>query len=167
MAFAVIGVDPTKIRTTAEGAEFFVGSRGVVLDRTTGSIVKEYVYVSSAVLQAVGALNQISQAGAAAAATLTTSAPGNASGSRLAVAVSAITAGGFGWMQIYGAGLVSVLASAVLNTQLNTTATAGSLDDDATASSEVCDGIRLAATNGGSTANVACFLNYPFCGRTL
>ena len=167
MGFATIGLDFSKTRTSAEGAEFKLGSRGAALDSTDGSIVKEYVYVSSAALAAVGAVHQYNSAGAAVPATLTTTTPGNAAGPRVAVAVSAIPAGGFGWMQIYGLGSVSVLASAVLNTQLNTTATGGSLDDDATAGSEVIDGIRLSATNGGGTANVAAYINYPFVGRTL
>lgn len=166
MSLAVIGIDPTKTRTSAEGAEFKVGTRGAVLDQTTGSVVKEYVYVSSATLQVVGDANQISSTGAAVPATLTTSAPGGTSGFRVGVAVSAIPASGYGWMQIYGVGSVSVLASCVRNTQLNTTATAGALDDDAGAGSEVIDGLRLSATATGA-AVTACFLNYPSVGRTL
>lgn len=164
MASPMIGIDPTKTRTSSEGAEFLLGSVGQV---QTSSGLKEYVYVSSAALQVVGNVCQVTGAFAAVAATLTTSAPGNSSGYQVAVAVSAIPAGGFGWMQVYGVGAVSVLASAVLNTQLNTTATGGALDDDATASSEVVDGIRLTATNGGSPAVVAAFLNRPQVGRTL
>lgn len=168
MSDVLIGLDFTDVRTTAQGAAFRPGARGCAVDQVDGSIIKEYVYVSSAVLQAAGNVNQINSAAAAAAATLTLSAPGAANvGMRIGVAVAAIPAGGFGWMQIYGVCTVSTLASAIMQTQLNTTATAGALDDDATASSEVIDGLRLSATTGGAPAVTAAFANYPNLGRTL
>lgn len=164
---AIIGIDPTSTRTSTEGPLFTLGQRGGVVDATAGSGIKEYVYVQAAALMSAGLVCALTSAGVATALTLTNSAPGQAVGRRAGVAVSAIPASGYGWVQVYGVGSVSVLANAVLNTQLNTTATAGTADDDATASSEVLDGIVLNATNGGSTAVVAATLNYPFVGRTL
>ena len=73
----------------------------------------------------------------------------------------------FFWVDVFGKSTVNVLTLAAANTALNSTATGGTLDDDATAGSEVIDGIFLLATNGGSTAAVACHLRFPTIGVTL
>lgn len=169
MSLGVIGLDVTQVSTT-QG--FALGARGAIEDQTTGSGTREYIYVSFAAstARAIGDVVAINASGAATALTTTNSAPGQAVGRRVGVVVATVassTSVQYGWVQIYGIGGVSVLASAVLNTPLNTTATAGALDDDATAGSEVIDGLVLAATNGGSPAVVNAFLNYPFVGRTL
>ena len=52
-------------------------------------------------------------------------------------------------------------------TLINSTGTAGQLDDDATAGAEVIDGIALDAAVGGAAATAAGFINWPKVGRTL
>src|SRR5262245_39728638 len=169
MSLGIIGIDPTRVTTNVE---FALGARGAVEDQTTGTGTKEYMYVSFAAstARAIGDVVAIANTGAATALTVTNSAPGQAVGRRVGVVVATVassTSVQYGWVQIYGIAGVSVLASAVLNTTLNTTATAGALDDDATASSEVIDGLVLVSTAGGAAAVVNGYLNYPFVGRTL
>lgn len=84
----------------------------------------------------------------------------DAGGDKVGVAPVAFASGEYGWLQIYGAGTVNALASCAANVRLNSTATAGSLDDDGTAGSFAIDGIVLTAARGGS-APTACVLNYP------
>lgn len=73
----------------------------------------------------------------------------------------------YGWVQIYGVcSAIGVLDAAAANVAINTTATAGKLDDDATAGAEVVTGIVLTTAEGtGLTAPG--FLNYPIVGATL
>lgn len=66
----------------------------------------------------------------------------------------------FGWILVRGVGQVRALANCVAETQLYTSGTAGALDD-ADASQRAVIGIRLSATNGASTAAVACYLDHP------
>lgn len=168
MSLGIIGIDPSRVTTSIE---FALGVRGAVEDQSTGSGTKEYMYVSfpASTAYAVGDVVLVSAAGVTAAATLTTTTPGDAAGRRAGVVVAAVTSSTsvqYGWVQIYGATTVNVAASAVRNTALNSTAVAGRLDDDATAGSEVVDGIVITTT--ATTAGVyAGALNYPFVGRTL
>jgi hypothetical protein len=165
-----IGLNTGILGTTAE---FTLGT--MIFDESTTAgvgIPKGYTYVQfpASTAFAVGDVVLINSAGVVAAATVTTTTPGNAAGRRVGVVVEAVasnTAVQFGWVQVYGQATVRVLASAAQNTILNTTATAGVLDDDATSGAEVIDGCVLNATNGGATAATACTLNFPFVGRTL
>lgn len=97
----------------------------------------------------------------------TTSAPGAGQGKLVGIARAAIAANGFGWLQIFGPGLVRVAALAAAYTTLNTTANAGELDDDAGAGSEVIEGIVLDAARGASAGTSAGWLNWPRVSRTL
>jgi hypothetical protein len=100
-------------------------------------------------------------------ATTTTSAPGTGAQKQVGVATAAIAASGYGWLQVYGPCVIRVSASCAAYTIMNTTATAGQLDDDATAGAEVIDGASLDVANGGAAGTVAGFLNWPTVGRTL
>ena len=161
------GINPTNVRTSAEGPEFALGT---IAFASMPSGQKGYMYVNDSGSGITGDGYVVDIDGSAFTAvmsTTTTTAPGAGAGKAVGVARAAIPANGYGWVQIFGPGTVRVLASAVLYTKLNSTATAGTLDDDATAGSEVIDGIVLDATNGGSTANVAAWINWPTVGRTL
>ncbi len=80
-----------------------------------------------------------------------------------------IAALSYGWFQRSGKASVGVrvLASAAADARLNTTATAGALDDDGTATTKEILGIALTTANGGSTALTAAMLNFPAVGVTL
>lgn len=180
----IIGFDPTAVRTNAEGPAFKLGTiawegdvpalPSAAMGVTGGSGgsdegAKAYMYVqASGAITGDGYVCLIDgSAFTAAHSTDTLSAPGAGQGKLVGVARAAVADTGYGWVQIFGAGTVRVLASAAAYTQLTTSATAGCLDDATTAGLEVVDGITLDAANGGSTANVAGFLNFPRVGRTL
>lgn len=98
----------------------------------------------------------------------TNSAPGQEAGRMLGVAMAAIAASGYGWLCVYGRDIpVRVAASCAKGTLLNTTATAGQIDDDATAGAEIVNGIALTTANGGAAANALADVTYPTIGRTL
>lgn len=99
----------------------------------------------------------------AVAATTTNSLWGNLIG----VPAVAIPAGRYGWVQVFGTCTVNALASCLPNVRLNTTATAGALDDDATVGSKTLNGIKLNIANGGATAATSAFLTRPWVGLTL
>ncbi len=102
-------------------------------------------------------------------ATTTTTAPGaSGPGSRCGAAQAALADNQYGWFQIYGKGSVRTLASAAKGTQLNSTATGGAVDDDATAGAEVINGLVIGTATGGAAAtNADALFSYPTVGRTL
>ncbi len=163
----LIGIDPTK--TWASGntpGVFGMGQVGFNVGKT-GS--EGYVFVKAPAAAMVVGLTYVFDpaTGVAAAVTTTNTAPGTGGGKPVGVAKAAIPANGYGWLQVYGNGQVQVLASAAAFTRLNSTATAGSLDDDATIASRVIDGIALTASRPASAGLAAGFLNWPRVGITL
>lgn len=171
MTIALIGIDPTSTYTsatvTAGQSPFGFGDRGF------DNLGNEYVFVkadSGGITDRFAAAVVDSLFNATMLST-TNSTPGTASGT-VGMIVGApqgasIPALGAGWLLVRGAGTVRVLASAVRTTLLNTTATAGALDDDATAGAEQIVGLALTATNGGAATNVAALFTYPTVYRTL
>jgi hypothetical protein len=102
-------------------------------------------------------------------ATVTQTTAGTAGfGTRVGVAQAALADNEYGWFQIFGKGSLRTLASAAKGTRLNTTATGGALDDDATAGSEAVFGVVLGTATGGAEAtNADAIFNYPSVGTTL
>lgn len=98
-----------------------------------------------------------------------TTSTANHRGAQVAIAPIAVTNAYYYWGQIYGKAYagIRVAASAAAGAQLNSTATGGVVDDDATAGAEVMDGLYISATDGGSGSAVAGMLCYPHVGRTL
>lgn len=99
----------------------------------------------------------------------TQSAPGaSGPGTRVGAAQAALADNEYGWFQIYGKGSIRTLASAAKGTRLNTTGTAGALDDDGTASSEQIIGlVIMTATGGAAATNADAMFTYPVVGITL
>lgn len=161
MANILVGADPTQsIAATAltQGKAFGVG------DRYAAGDGKEYIFVltgSTVVAQDV----VYWVPGTFTASTLSTS--NDARGNNCGVINHAVTSGDYAWAQVVGSTTANVLALAAANVRLNTTATAGKLDDDGTAGSMQVQGIYLTSTNGGSTAATACHLTNPFVDVTL
>ena len=163
----IAGINPTNVRTSAEGPEVALGTVGWI---ETSAGPKAYIYVRDSGSGITGDGYVCDMDGStfyANMTTTTTTAPGTGAGKLAGVARAAIAASGYGWLQVFGPGTVRVLASCAAYTLINSTATAGALDDDATASSEVIDGIALDVANGGSTANVAAWIQWPRVARTL
>lgn len=93
----------------------------------------------------------------------------SASGRNQLVGVSpiAVTASYYFWAQIGGTCSIRVAASAAANTVLNSTATAGQLDDDATMGAEVVDRLTLTTARGGSAGTAEGVIFQPVVGATL
>jgi len=157
------GIDPLITSTTSQ---FLLGAIGF---NSTSAGVKGYIYVrASGAITGPGYVADIDgSAFTATMSTTTTTAPGAGQGKPVGVARVAFADTEYGWLQIYGAGTVRVSASAAAYTALNSTATAGQLDDDATAGAEVINGVALDVANGGAAGLVAGFLSWPTVGRTL
>jgi hypothetical protein len=88
-------------------------------------------------------------------------------GLRVGVPAAAMASGDYGWVQFYGPATVQVLASAAANVALNTTATAGALDDDATTGAKSILGAHLTTARGGTAGTAPAMLNWPSVGATL
>ena len=136
----IIGITPSEVWTSTQTPPFKPGQRG------SDYLGNEYLFVQ---------------------ADTTNSAPGAQAGGIVCVPQVAIAASGYGWGLVCGVGSVRTNALAAKGTLLNTTATAGQLDDDATAGAEVINGIALTAATGGAAASTVAYLTYPSVGRTL
>lgn len=137
--------------------QFNLGARGT----KSG---KEYIYVQAG--SGGLAANQaafIDELYSAVAATTTLATYGGLVG----VPEFAIPANSYGWVQTFGNCSLNVAASCAADVRINTTATAGRLDDDATTGAKVINGVKLNTANGGAAADTSAYLNFPNVGATL
>jgi hypothetical protein len=149
MAGAVIGAAPTVPGTSAQ----------VSLGRRNATGGKEYVYVQAAsAITGAGYVCTIDPSTYQAAMVSTSN---DAAVGLVGVPEAAFASGDYGWLQVLGACTIRVLASCAANVRLNTTGTAGALDDDGTAGSFAINGAFLTTAAGGAAATVAGFINYP------
>ena len=157
----LIGVDilnPVTAADLTQGKGFGLGDRHI--DQTGN----EYVYVQAG----VGGItaNFVATIDEAYGAVMV-STSNDARGDLLGVAPVTIAASSFGWVQVKGVCNVQVAASCAANVRLNTTATAGQLDDDGTAGSITCDGIFLTTARAASAGTAPGVLNYAIQGVTI
>lgn len=96
-----------------------------------------------------------------------TTSTASAFGQMVGVPAVAFASGDYGWIQVLGVCVVRGAASAAANTAINSTATPGQVDDDATAGAEVIDGMIFTTAVGGAAATQAAFLVWPKVGATL
>lgn len=168
MAQATIGISPTQIVAATGVPSFKLGTIGGYDHPTAG--YQEFVYgrANGAVTALGYACVELTGFDFAMAST-TTTAPGSSGfGTRVGVAQAALADNEYGWFQIYGKGALRTLASAAKGTRLNSTATAGALDDDGTAGSEAVFGVTLGTATGGAEAtNTDAIFCYPSVGTTL
>lgn len=159
----IMGIDPTVTHTTPQ---FDLGQIGWNI---TSDGAKAYTYVqANGAITAAGYVCDFGNDHQAAMCTTTTTAPGTGAGKQVGVAAVAFADNDYGWLQVYGkAAAVRVSASCAAYTNLNSTATAGQLDDDATAGAEVIDGIVIDTAEGGAAGTEAGLLTWPKVGRTL
>lgn len=155
MAQTLIGVD---VGSKSTEAGFELGTRHY--DPNTD---KEYIYVQAGEALTANAAVVITEAGQVEMVDTTSTA--SAFGDRVGVVSIAFDNDDYGWAQIYGACTLSVGSSAAANTALNSTATAGRLDDDATTGAEVINGVVTTAAESSNLA--AALLTYPTVGATL
>lgn len=168
MSGAIIGISKAEVTAATAAPAFRLGTRGGYDDPTNG--YQEFVYgrAAGAVTAAGYACVEATGFDFAMAST-TTTAPGQSGpGSRVGVAQAALADNEFGWFQVYGKGAVRTLGLAAKGTRLNTTGTAGALDDDGTAGAESVLGIVLGTATGADAAtNADAMLSYPVVGITL
>ncbi len=163
------GIDPTKI-SAGTADDMAVAQLGQLAFNTTSAGIKGYIYLKDSGSGVTGDGYVVDIDGSAYTGVMTsttTSAPGTGAGKSVGVARAAVTANYYFWAQIYGPGVVRTAASCAAYTLINTTGTAGQLDDDATAGAEVVDGIVLDVATGGAAATTAAWINWPKIGRTL
>lgn len=165
---AIIGIAPADILTSSSAPAFRLGTRGGYDHPTSG--YQEFIYGrADGAVTAAGYVCVEATSNDWKMATVTVTAPGTQGpGSRVGVAMAAIADNGFGWFQVFGKGSIRTLASAAKGTRLNSTATAGAVDDDGTASSEQIFGMVIyTATGGAEATNTDGMLCYPVVGVTL
>lgn len=159
----VIGITPSETWASTDIPPFRPGQRGkdddgneyLFVRADSGGVTQYYAAVVTSTSFVVDMIDT------------TNSAPGAQAGGIVCVPQVAIPASGYGWGLICGVGSVRTAASAAKGTLLNTTATAGQLNNDATAGSEVINGIALTVATGGAAAATVAYLTYPTVGRTL
>jgi hypothetical protein len=158
-----IGMNVNETYTAAqlanEGKGFAIG------DTVTDNVGNEFVFVVAGA--AIDANAAVQYTSAYSATHLTTAS--SPRGRRVGVPAVAIASGSFGWVQVKGVASVgvSVLTLAAADARLNTTATAGSLDDDGTGGAKQIEGIYLSAARGSGTGPAPCTLLYPFVSVTI
>lgn len=154
----ILGLDVSKVYTSED---FALGTVGWAPDG------KAYQFVrANGALDVVGDVVGIDETGDATPVTTTTSAPAAGQGLLAGVVVTALADDEYGWVQRHGVvAAVNVATSCAAHTELNSTASGGRLDDDATAGAEVINGITITAAEASNSA--AGILNWPYIGRTL
>lgn len=168
MAQATIGLSKDQVTAATASPAFRLGTVGGYDDPSNG--YQEFVYGrADGAVTGAGYLCVEETGFDFAMASTTTTAPGASGfGTRCGAAQAALADNEYGWFQIYGKGSLRTLASAAKGTQLNSTGTAGAVDDDATAGSEAIEGlVLLTATGGAAATNADAVFSYPSVGRTL
>lgn len=170
MSASLVGLDPTSIASASSVPGFKLGTLGAYDDPVLG--YREFIYgVATADFTGPGYLGvEGLLPGNFSMITTANTAAGQLGGhgSRVGCPQALLTAGQFGWFQVFGVGSLRTLASAAVGTRLNTTATAGAVDDDGTANSRAINGIVLKTATGGAAAtNADARFSYPTVGVTL
>lgn len=154
------------IGQNALGAAFAVAttkrlfSLGTVMASGEGG---SYVYVQANGAIAANDAVLLDEAYQAAPASTTNTA--SAFGDLVGVAAAAMADNEYGWVQRAGPCSLNVGSGCAVNTAINSTGTAGRLDDNAATGAEVISGI---VTTGAEASNVAAaMLNWPTVGATL
>jgi hypothetical protein len=163
MTSSVIGVNLTQ---TIAAAELQSSGRGFGLgDRYTDHDGKEWVFVRASA--AVAQFDSVTYDETYGTVVAPLSTANDARGDLVGAAPVAIAAGDYGWLQVRGPCSVNVKASCAANVRLNTTASAGLLDDDGTAGAMQVEGFYLTGARGGTDGPAPAILNAPIVGATL
>ena len=169
---STIGISEAQVRTSSEVPEFQLGTLGCFDENDNGTDpqgTKHYRYVkASEAITDEGYVCVMDTDWSAQMLDTTSSAPGAGQGKPVGVALAAIAANGFGWLQVCGKGPIRTLASAAIGTELTSSATPGAVDDATSAGVEVINGLVLGTATGGAAAtNQDGYLTFPHVGRTL
>ena len=88
-------------------------------------------------------------------------------GAKVAVARYAMAATQWGWFQVEGQAAGRTFAAIAAGAQLNTTATAGAIDDDAAVGSKRLENIAILVAAAGATTNTEFQMSQPVVGAIL
>lgn len=169
MSASIQGIQPTQTWLSTEVPGFGVGDVGGYSDPIDG--YKEFIFgqaEANAVAAGLVCVEGPSNVWTRITTANTAAGQLGGHGSRVGAAAGTLAASGYGWFQIYGKGTINTLALAAVGTRLNTTATAGAVDDDGTATSRAINGLVLKTATGGAQANNAdARFTYPTVGVTL
>lgn len=168
MGMVLQGLDPTKFWASTDVPGFQVGDVSGYDDVNDG--YKEFIFAQvEANVQAAGNVLVEGPGGVWSRITTANTAAGQLGGhgSRVGVAVSAIPSSGYGWLQIYGKASLLTAGAVAVGTRLNTTATAGAIDDDGTVGARAINGLVFKTAAGGAAVSVDGRLDYPSVGVTL
>ena len=147
----VIGVRADDVYTiNAAAGRFPPQALGTIVKLADGG--RAILAKASAAITGEGYVCQIGEDHVATMITTTTSNGNN--GIRVGVAQAALAINEIGWFVIAGKTQLRVSASAAAHVRLNTTATAGQVDDDATAGARAIDNVVLKVANGGAAGLV-------------
>lgn len=163
----IIGLDPLALGLATNVPQWRLGSAGLYDDPVQGT--KSYLYGSSVGVQTLGQVCVEGVAGVWSPVTTALSAPGTVGGhgTRVGVAQFAATAGQFGWYQVFGTCTALTAGAVAIGTRLNTTATAGAIDDDGTAGARAILGAVFKTAVAGAQVGADCRLVYPSIGLTI
>lgn len=165
---AVIGINATQVTGASAVPEFRLGTVAAYDHPTLGHQQFIYGRANGAITGAGYLCVEATGFDFAMATATNTSAGASGYGSRCGAAMAALADNEYGWFQVYGKGSLRTLASTAKGTRLNSTATAGAVDDDGTAGSEVINGIVLNTASGGAAeTNADAMFSYPTVGATL
>ena len=128
-----------------------------------GDAGKGYVFIKAGGAIAVGNAVIVDEGGGGNAITVVLA--GTGFGDRVGAAMSALTSGKYGWVQVYGPGSIKVKASAAANVLLYVDS-AGTLDDDGATGEEQIDGVALTTARAATDGVAPCVLNFPVIGAT-
>lgn len=168
MTSAIIGINQDKITGATAVPEFKLGTRGGYDHPNLG--YQEFVYGrANGAITGLGYFCVERTGFDFSMITVTLTTPGTAGpGSRCGAAQAAMADNQYGWFQVYGKGSLRTAASAAIGTRLNSTGTAGVVDDDGTAGAETINGLVLnTATGGAEATNTDAIFSYPVVGPTI
>lgn len=160
MTNVVMGAFPGDVLTAAEleaGRGFGLG------DRYTDHLGREYVFVTFGAGGATGAgyVVSINENFSAVMATNTAS----LFGQQVGIAQAAAASGEFGWVQIFGNAQVWTDV-AVVAVRMQTTTTAGQIDDASGTGTKQIPGLSLTAARVSTAGLAPAILTYPTIGAT-
>lgn len=168
MGRAVIGIDPTDIAAATAVPRFKLGTIAGYDHPTLG--YQEFIYgrADGAITGAGFLCVEATGFDFLMVTTANTAAGTQGHGSRCGAAQAAFLDNQFGWFQVYGKGSLRTLASAAKGARLNTTATAGAVDDDGTSGARIIAGLTLGTATGGAAAtNADAIFSYPVVSATI
>ena len=129
-------------------------------ERARDNLGNEYLYVKATAAVVLGKVVRVNYQFNAAHVTTGNSAAGRIFG----VAVAAMAANTYGWVQIYGRASIHVLASCAKDKALYTSGTAGSLDDASNNQTKITGAVLGTAQGGAAGVNDNAQINYPSRG---